>query len=101
MADWRVREKGRELAHANSSDKKIQAAADRFTKRKLECIVLSTAILKKKVVHGARFHFDGRLVLQAWMSSIATEDSAIFQIWTATHVTTYGARGETEINEIE
>ena len=81
MAAWRIRRRGEELAHSESSDARINSAAAALTGLRLEAVTLDTVVIPKGVRYGACFCFEGNHRLEVHMYERAKHDT-IFMLYT-------------------
>lgn len=80
MAEWSIKKARREIAHCESSDKKIHRAAEVLTGKKLESASLTSFVAKRRLRHGAIFRFEGGYHLIAWACLKGDDDDDIFSL---------------------
>lgn len=64
LCQWRILERGKELAHCESTDEQIHAAVSRLEGLKLEGISPHQHFTEFGLEHGATFYFEKRLVMR-------------------------------------
>lgn len=92
MADWRIRQDGKELAHSESSDAKIERAAAALTGQTLEAVTLDTVVIPGRVRYGACLFFAGGHRLDIYMYDRAKRDT-ILMLYTPRIVISYDNNG--------
>jgi len=92
MADWRIQDSRRMLAHSESPDRSIHRAAEVITNKRLEGVVLSTVVLKRNVRYGVIFHFEGGYDLRATMYD-GNIDDEIFMLYSPQGYLSYNSDG--------
>jgi hypothetical protein len=92
MANWRIISKTKEVAHSESSDAKIERAANILIQKKLEALILSTVVTQTVVRYGARLHFEGDCRVVIYMND-RDEQNTIFMLHTPSTVISYNYDG--------
>lgn len=82
LCDWRMRSAGQELAHSESDDHTIKAAAAALNGRKLEAMELKTWVTSEGIFHGAMLRFGANFTmnLQQYEGKYNKPDSSIFTV---------------------
>jgi len=105
LCGWRIQERGKELAHCESTDEEIHAATSRLEGLKLTSIALQQFFTETGMWHGATFFFEERLTMRLFqyeepLSSGPDEVDTLFMVadkkvtWFC-----YNADGSTEVSE--
>ena len=78
MCHWRIVDQGTEMAHSESSDSEILAAASRIDGRRLESIVLHKYVTPDGIRHGASLVFEHRLTVKLYQYDHTSEVDSMF-----------------------
>jgi hypothetical protein len=78
MCHWRILDQGTEIAHSESQDADIQAAASRIDGRRLESIVLHQYVTPDGIRYGASLIFEQRLTVKLYQYDHTSEVDSIF-----------------------